>query len=376
MINSLYIHIPFCTAKCSYCSFNSYSGLEGLRERYVEAVCDEMALVASCGYTGPLKTVFFGGGTPSVLSRHLLRKVLGAISSYFSLDSDGEVSMEINPGTVDPAKLDCLLEAGMNRISFGVQSFDDKELGRIGRIHSAEEAVAAITMAERAGFDNISLDLMYGLPSQTHISWQASLATAISLGVKHLSLYQLTVEEQTPLYQMVATERVQLPGEDELAQMDEITARLTGLAGLAQYEISNYAQKGYECRHNIGYWENDEYLGLGAGAVSYHQGSRKRNVADPAHYCSLLEARKSIVIEEEVLDSAASFRETVIMGLRMNRGVSMASLTRRYGISLEKYYGKVLQQLMGRELLEIQGDFLRLTDRGRVFANLVMAELV
>lgn len=376
MTTSLYIHIPFCVARCSYCSFNSYSGLEGLQERYVDALCGEMEKMTSCGHLGPLKTIFFGGGTPSILPCRLLRKVLHSSCTLFPVASDAEISIEINPGTVDMVKLDCLQEAGMNRISFGVQSFDDLELGRIGRIHSAEGAVAAVTMAGKAGFSNISLDLMYGLPGQTQGSWQTSLETAISLGVKHLSLYQLTVEEQTPLKKMVDEGRVQLPDEDTLAAMDALTAKLTDAGGLLQYEISNYAQTGYQCRHNIAYWNNDEYLGVGAGAVSCLQGSRKRNAADPVRYCRMIEAGKSVVIEEETLDTDASFRETIIMGLRMNRGVSVLGLMERYGINPEDYYGETLQKLITQELLELKGGVLCLTGRGRVFANLVMAELV
>jgi putative oxygen-independent coproporphyrinogen III oxidase len=376
MITYLYIHIPFCTAKCSYCSFNSYSGLEALQERYVEALCAELSRMASRGHLEPLETIFMGGGTPSILPNHLLRKVLSTSQTLFPVAAGAEISIEINPGTVDMEKLDCLLEAGVNRISFGVQSFNDQELNQIGRIHSAEEAVLAVTMAAKAGFSNISLDLMYGLPGQIATSWQESLETAISLGVKHLSLYQLTVEEQTPLKKMVDEGRVKLPDEDELATIDEITAKLTVAGGLLQYEISNYAHNGYQCRHNIAYWENDAYLGIGAGAVSCVKGIRKRNVAGPVQYCDLIEAGKSVVIEEETLESEASFRETVIMGLRMNRGVSVSALARRYGLNLEEYYGETLEKLIAGELLELKADFLSLTDRGRAFANLVMAELV
>jgi oxygen-independent coproporphyrinogen-3 oxidase len=302
--------------------------------------------------------------------------VLSSSRTLFPVVSDAEISIEINPGTVDMAKLDCLKEAGVNRISFGVQSFNDLELARIGRMHSAGEALLAVGLAGTVGFSNISLDLMYGLPGQTPERWLVSLNTAISLGVKHLSLYQLIVEEQTPLAKMVDEGRVQLPDEDELAAMDEITAKLTDAGGLLQYEISNYAQTGFQCRHNIAYWKNDEYLGVGAGAVSYLQGSRKRNVAGPARYCSLIEAGKSVVVEEETLDSDASFRETVIMGLRMNRGVSVSGLEERYGINLKEYYGKILQKLISGGLIELKEGELYLTNRGRVFANLVMAELV
>ena len=260
MTTSLYIHIPFCAAKCSYCSFNSYAGLEGLHERYVDSLYREVEKRSSEGHMGPLRTIFLGGGTPTLLSNNLLRKVFSSCFSFFSLAPAGEVSIEANPGTVDSTKLVLLRDLGVNRLSIGVQSFNDQELGRIGRIHTAEEAIRAVEAARQAGFENLSLDLMYGLPGQDPGSWQTSLTTALSLGVKHLSLYQLTVEENTPLEKMVIGDTLQLPDEDALAAMDEITAELTAGAGLIQYEISNYAQAGYECRHNITYWKNGEYL--------------------------------------------------------------------------------------------------------------------
>ncbi len=376
MTTSLYIHIPFCAAKCNYCSFNSYAGLEGLQGRYIDSLCAELGQCTSGGYMGPLRTVFLGGGTPSVLSAALLKNLLASCFACFPVHPDAEISIEANPGTVDRAKFELLKTAGVNRISFGVQSFNDQELGKIGRIHSAEEAAQAVNMAKEAGFDNLSIDLMYGLPGQDPKSWQISLETALSLDLNHLSLYQLTVEEQTPLERMVQDGRLQLPVEDELAAMDEITAKLTAKNGLAQYEISNYARSGYQCRHNITYWENRDYFGVGAGAVSCLRGSRKRNIVAPEEYCDAIESGSSTVIDEETLDLEASFRETVIMALRMNRGVAVKQLEKRYKIRLENHYGKVLQQLIKDKLLEQSEDYLYLTDRGRVFANRVMADLV
>ncbi|MBU0944758.1 MAG: radical SAM family heme chaperone HemW [Proteobacteria bacterium] len=376
MVTALYIHIPFCAAKCSYCSFNSYAGLEGLQERYVEALCVEMVKSASGRRIAPLQTIFLGGGTPTLLSASLLRKVLSSCLALFPLAPDAEISIEANPGTVDGEKLDFLRAAGVNRLSLGVQSFADQELGRIGRIHSAAEAVRAVHMARAAGFQNLSLDLMYGLPDQDAGSWRTSLETAFSLALNHLSLYQLTVEEGTPLERMVREKRVQLPDDDDVAVMDALSTELSAGAGLLQYEISNYAQPGYQCRHNITYWENRDYLAIGSGAVSCLDGCRRRTVAGPEQYCDLIEAGQSVVIEEETLQADASFRETVIMGLRLNRGVSLNQLQRRYGILPEDYYGKILEQLIADGLLVQKGGYLRLTERGRVFANRVMAELV
>jgi len=376
MTSSLYIHIPFCAAKCNYCSFNSYAGLGGLQAAYVRALCAELFQSASGVEQGALKTVFLGGGTPTILSTSQLKQILSICYSAFSVSPDAEISIEANPGTVDRGKLIGLFESGVNRLSIGVQSFNDWELKTIGRIHTAAEAIKAVEMAQAVGFNNLSVDLMYGLPGQSTRSWKTSLETALSLGLKHISIYNLTVEERTPLEKLVREERLQLPGDEDIEIMDGITGECTAAAGFEQYEISNYAKVGYQSRHNITYWENRDYFGFGAGAVSCLNGSRRRNIANPKEYCRFVESGKSVVIEEETLEHDASFRETVIMGLRMNRGVSLSMLENRYGISIEKYYGTILQQLIGSGMLEKVTGFLRLTDKGRPFANGVMAELV
>lgn len=376
MPDSLYIHIPFCTAKCGYCSFNSYSGLDGLQQRYINALLLEMEKMASTHTVAPLKTVFIGGGTPSILQEALLEKLLAAIATLFSLHPGAEVSIEINPGSVDVPKLDILLTGGVNRISFGVQSFVDRELKAIGRIHNGKVAEDAITMAAAAGCENLSLDLMYGLPGQSSRSWRESLTRACSLGTHHLSLYQLSIEGGTPFQKLLDSGQLQLPDEEEVERMDAVTAEITREAGMDQYEISNYAREGYQCHHNIGYWDNAEYLGVGAGAVSCIGGVRQHNIADPRHYCHRVECGESLSVQRECLDTEASFRETVIMGLRMNRGVSVVLLGNRYGIDLENYYGEILQELLQNKLLQFREGFLRLTPQGRIFANTVMAELV
>lgn len=376
MATSLYIHIPFCAAKCSYCSFPSYAGLEGLQGRYVDVLCGELKKCAPERGPEPLQTIFLGGGTPTLLSKRHLRQVVSSCFALFPVADDAEISIEANPGTVDGKKLAFLRGAGVNRISLGVQSFHDQELRRTGRIHSAAEAVRAVSLARAAGFRNLSIDLMYGLPGQDTESWRSSLDIACSLGLNHLSLYQLTVEEGTPLEKRIRENSVQLPDDEEIARMDEISAEVTRAAGLLQYEISNYAQKGYQCRHNITYWENRDYLAVGSGAVSCLHGCRRRNIGNPERYCDLLESGKSAMVAQEILETEASFRETVIMGLRLNRGISVHRLEARYGLLPKSYYGKTFRQLVADGLLHEKAGYLALTDRGRRFANRVMAELV
>jgi len=376
MSSALYIHIPFCISKCNYCSFNSYAGLESLQKRYVEAMLAECRKVITEGQLEALQTIFLGGGTPTLLSNDLLSTLLTSITTIFKTERDCEFSIEANPGTLDQSKLQVLLDAGVNRLSIGVQSFADKELQAISRSHSAEDAKQAIAMAKTAGFKNISIDLMYGLPQQSAKSWKNNLETALSLNIQHLSLYQLTVEEGTPLETMLQNGKRHLPDEDTIADMDDITAALTKQQGLSQYEISNYAKYGFQCRHNINYWENNDFYGIGAGAVGYIRGTRIKNINDPEQYCSLLETAQSVTLEKECLDKNSSFGETMIMGLRMNCGVSIQKLQDRYGLVPDQVYGKTLERLLANNLLEYSDGCLRLTTQGRQFANMVMAELV
>jgi oxygen-independent coproporphyrinogen-3 oxidase len=323
-----------------------------------------------------LQTIFFGGGTPTALPVEMLQQILAVCFSSFAVDLDAEVSMEANPGTVDAGMLEKLRKSGVNRLSFGVQSFVDGELKKIGRIHTADEAAVAVQLAGDAGFENISIDLMYGLPAQSAKSWQFSLEKGVSLAVRHLSLYQLTLEENTPMGNLAERGEILLPDDDTVDEIDELTAKCTAAAGFSRYEISNYSRQNSQCRHNIIYWKNEDYIGIGAGAVSGLNGRRMRNVDDPAEYCSLMEAGASPVVWEEQLEREASFRETVIMGLRMNSGLCLSVLKKRYGIATEEYYGEILRRLLREELLHKSADTLCLTAKGRRFANRVMAELV
>lgn len=376
-MTSIYIHIPFCLSKCSYCSFSSWPGLQPLHARYVAALlCEAEQTAAVAAAVQPLSSLFLGGGTPTILAGRELVAIIERCRDLFGFTPQAEISVEANPGTVDFGKLIQMRSCGINRLSIGVQSFNNHELRCIGRSHSAEEAVAAVNLATAAGFDNLNLDLMYGLPGQDAASWQQSLELALSLAPTHLSLYELTLEPGTPFHTRWQEGTLRLPEESELVAIDQITADLCARAGFAQYEISNYTRVGCECRHNINYWENGEYLALGAGAVSCVNRRRQRRVSDPHRYCELVEKGQSVIEEEECLEPAASFKETVIMGLRMTQGVSRAQLRSRYGRDVETEYGAILQRLVSQELLELSETHLRLSARGRRFANQVMAELV
>ncbi len=373
----MYIHIPFCLGKCAYCSFNSYAGMEGLYPRYVEAVKKELSRQRDKGRSGPLHTLFFGGGTPSVLEPASLCAIIDHCRELFGFTDDIEISLEANPKSVDFIKMITLRQAGVNRLSIGVQSFLDNELDILGRLHSAQNNWDCIRDAVAGGFENISVDLMYGLPYQKVSSWQWNLEIALALGVSHLSLYQLTLEDGTRMQKRVAAGEMVLPDEEEILKMDEVTRRLLSNGqAFRQYEIANYALNGYFCKHNLNYWHNNEYYAAGAGAVAYVNGTRSRNISHPSRYCEMVENEGDLFEESETLTLEESFRETVIMGLRMVEGIDLDLLFRRYNIDFRSYYGEYLNTLVQGGLGDFEQDRFRLTAAGRQVANQILAELV
>lgn len=375
----LYIHVPFCLRKCTYCDFYSVAGHGKLFKRYVAAVRSQIRRAGQESRHGEFRpnSIFFGGGTPTVLGSDQLIELLRECERKFACCADQlETSIEVNPATVTGNDYLQLRRAGFNRISIGVQTLDDGELATIGRLHTAAEAEQAVSLARRAGFSNLSLDLMYGLPGQNFASWQQTLARALDLAPEHLSIYELTLAQGTPMADMVEQGRLRLPDEDEVLSMLEHTLRLTARAGLQRYEISSYARPGAMCIHNINYWQNGTYLGLGPAAVSCLSGRRLSAVADVEQFCSRIESRTSVWTDDEKLDREARFRETIIIGLRMLKGVSLSSLEQRFSINPVEYYGSILERLQQRKLITLAGDRLYLSEQGLLLANTVMAELV
>ena len=375
-MNSLYLHIPFCLSKCLYCSFSSYPGLDNLHQSYCSALGRDIRQSYWEQHGRPLNTLFIGGGTPTVLNPKQLIDISKTCREVYGFRSDAEISIEANPGTVNLDDLQSLRQAGFNRLSLGMQSGHDDELLALGRHHNAAQSISAFKDARRAGFSNISLDLMYGLPDQTPGLWQQSLEQALALQPEHLSLYQLSLEEGTDFNRRFQQGLLLLPDDKETLEMDEITVELCSRNGFRQYEISNFSRPGFECRHNIVYWHNDEYLACGAGAVSYLNTRRSRRHSDPALYTKQVEQGKSVLEESEQLELKASFRETVVMGLRLFEGVAEKRLLNRFGLSYLDVYGNNLSKLREDGLLELTSSVLALTEKGRRFANLVMAELV
>ena len=374
---SIYIHVPFCVKKCAYCDFASFAGRLPQREGYVEAVCREMRAQAAFFGSRRVRTVFFGGGTPTLLSGEQIARLMDALRESFDLAPDAEITMEGNPGTLTRESLSSYRAAGVNRLSLGVQSMDDGLLAAIGRIHTAQEAVKAVRMAREAGFDSLNLDLMLGLPGQTAGMWRDTLAGALALGPEHLSCYALIVEEGTPLAaQAKAGTCAPLPDEDALAQMDAITAELTRAAGLLRYEVSNWAAPGRECRHNVVYWECLPYLGLGLAAHSDMDGRRFANPSSWADYMALTAVPSSVREAEGGGTREERLFERMMMGLRMTRGVDAARFARDFGGAPEDFWPETIARMTRGGLMRREGERLRLTPRGMDVMNGVLVELL
>jgi oxygen-independent coproporphyrinogen-3 oxidase len=373
----LYLHIPFCKSRCAYCSFNSHA-CQSPPAAYLAALASQIRHWADQPWCRErtFATLFIGGGTPTIYGGNELAHLVGLCLNSFNFTEDAEITVEANPNTVTEQALANLRRAGVNRLSLGVQAFSGRLLGALGRSHTKAEACAAIKAARKAGFANINLDLMYGLPGQGVADWRESLDQALAFGPEHLACYELTIEEETPFARLVERGELILPEEEEALAMAALTHDLLAQAGLQRYEISNYAIPGKECRHNLNYWRNGSYLGLGAGAVSCLSGFRFSTVREPEPFTGLVQKGELPLAEGECLPLAARFRESVVMGLRMIQGVSFAPLQRRFGLTPVGYYGNILDELQAQGLVAVTQDSLRLTVAGLPVANQVLARLV
>jgi len=371
----LYIHIPFCLSKCAYCDFTSYPGRVDLIPAYVEAVLAEARLYRNLLAREEVASLYLGGGTPSLLPPEELTKILGLLSSC-RLAEPVEVTMEANPGTIDQAKIEAFLAAGGNRLSLGLQTHDPMLLELLGRRHTTAEAADAARLARALGVNQISLDLIYGLPGQTVACWEETLSYALSLAPDHLSVYSLELHPGTPLAARVTAEQAVLPDEEEAAAMLEQAMTVLPEAGLRQYEIANFARPGAECRHNLNYWRNGSYLGLGAAAHSHLTGKRRANLADLDRYLTAVDARQVPVAFTEEISPSEDLVETLLLGLRLREGIALDLFPRRFGHTVETLFGAALTGLVGEHLVALDGERLRLTDSGVVLADYVLRTLV
>lgn len=370
----LYVHVPFCTAKCHYCDFNSYAGLDRLFGTYVDAVRREIAMQPE-GLR--LRTIFFGGGTPSLIEPADLGRVLDAARERFDLPDGIEITMEANPGTVAEARLAAFRERGVNRISFGVQSFDAGILADLGRIHDPAQAASARMAARSAGFDSVNLDFIYGLPGQTLGQWRDTLARAVELAPEHLSLYSLTVEPGTLFFRRAEQGRLPLPDEDLVADMYELADELLGTAGYEQYEISNWSRgPGHHCEHNLGYWRNLDYLGVGPGAHSWFGGERYVDTRSPIAWAKQIQAGELPIAEREVIPPALQLGETTMLGLRLMEGIDLDELSTRFGIDARARFAAPIAETTQLGLLVVEGARMRLTRRARLLGNEVFGRFL
>ncbi len=426
---ALYVHVPFCRMRCAYCDFNTYAGLEELVLDYVAAVCREVEAAGERWGRLTVPTIYFGGGTPSLLPLDLLAELLHVSRLTFRVPDSAEITLEANPGTVTPGYLRGLRELGVNRLSLGVQSAHEDELRLLGRIHTWAQAVEAVGWAREVRFANLNLDLIFGLPAQTLARWRETLEAALRLSPEHLSLYGLSVEQGTPLENRISSGELPAPDEDLAAEMYELAEEVLAGAGFFHYEISNWARMNDEwrmtngelriandelrmtngelrrwwpgpgpgpgiwnlklealsehvspfvCRHNLVYWRNEPWLGVGAGAHSWLDGQRWANVRHPREYVAACGTGCQPVLceEVEVIDHRLEMGETMMLGLRLAEGVRAGSFEARFGEALEEVFGKELGELRELGLLEWDGSLARLTARGRLLGNRVFARFV
>ncbi|MBX3028228.1 radical SAM family heme chaperone HemW [bacterium] len=374
----LYLHIPYCDSKCPYCDFNSYAAKQWPERAYAAALIAEMRAAAAqpAWAAGRVQTIFFGGGTPSLFAPATIAELLAAARAAWPVAADAEITLEANPGTVDEAKLRGFRQAGVNRISFGVQSFHDQHLRTLGRIHSAAEARAAIAAARAAGFANLNLDLIFAVPGQTAEQWNADLQTAVELAPEHISAYGLTYEEGTAFHaQRRSGALTPLPEEAEVAMFTQ-TRRVLAASGYDAYEISNFARPGRACAHNLNYWRAGAYLGLGAGAHSFAPhpapGRRWGNEKSPVRYTERATASGTARASEEQLSEAQARGEIAFLGLRCTDGFALDEFAARFGCDAASAFPH-LDRLVRDGLVEIAGDRCRLTARGLLVADSVFA---
>jgi len=378
---SLYLHIPFCHTRCHYCDFNTYAGMLPLREPYVKALVKEIALAGtmaqhSDGTKRRSRTIFFGGGTPSLLTVAQITRLLDACFASFAVDDDAEITMEANPGTLDQEQLRGIRAAGINRLSMGAQSFDAELLQKLGRIHTPEEITQAVEFARAAGFTSINIDFMFGLPGQTLQHWRETLDSALALRPEHLSLYSLIIEEGTPFHSWVDEGRITPGDEDLCADMYEYADERLRNAGYENYEISNWALPGHHSRHNLTYWQNLPYIGMGAGAYSTFGGRRFSNIREPLEYIKAVNAQRLPEADSELIERELEMSETAFLALRTAMGLHLPTFAQRFSQPFAQFVGDRLQPVEEAGLLEHEDDWLRLSKRGRLLGNEVFLRLL
>ena len=388
----LYLHIPFCVRKCNYCDFLSASGTKEELNTYVQALCKEINHYKDFAKEYIVKTVFLGGGTPSLLTADQMKLIFENLNQIFTIDPIAEITMEMNPGTVNIEKLRSYKQAGINRVSIGLQSTENKELKMLGRIHTYEDFLNTWEAVEQVGFKNRNIDLMSALPGQTIKSWENTLRKILELNPEHISAYSLILEEETKFYEWYNKGRFdagewKLPSEDDEYTMGEMTIQMLESCGMHRYEISNYAYPGKECRHNLGYWDRVEYLGIGAGAASLisiqskntseiQEQIRFNHVKNRNKYIQNINQKQAIEIEQENLTLENQMEEFMYLGLRKTAGISKNKFLKFFGRDIGEVYGSIIKRLEEDQLIISKEDNLMLTHRGMDISNYVLSEFL
>ncbi|KAA8501286.1 oxygen-independent coproporphyrinogen III oxidase [Mediterraneibacter catenae] len=383
----LYVHIPFCVRKCAYCDFLSAPADTQERTLYIDALTEEIRARKNDFNAYRVSTIFLGGGTPSILEGDDSARIFRALQENFDISDDAEITMEVNPGTVTEEKAASWRKSGVNRLSIGLQSADDRELKMLGRIHTYREFLDTWKIVREAGFENVNVDLISATPGQNLRSWSETLRKAADLGPEHISAYSLIIEEGTPFYERYGDGSGEdenkgnhlppLPDEDTEREMYKATEKILAEYGYHRYEISNYSKTGYECRHNLGYWERKEYLGLGLGASSLISECRFHNTADMGKYLRLYENAGTDICEDiEHLSVEDQMEEFMFLGLRKTVGISVDDFRKAFGKEIREVYGEQMRKLEEQRLIEYSGNRVRLTERGTDISNYVFSEFM
>ena len=370
MSGSLYIHIPFCLSKCRYCDFNSVPFQKQIADRYIYALNKEIK--SRSRNLQLVNTVYIGGGTPTILNSQQLNKIIQILKDSFDIAQDAEISIEANPGALDRDKLDAMVCSGINRISIGAQSFIDSELSFLGRKHNSADIDNAVSNARDAGFANVSLDLIYGLPKQKLQHWKDSVSKIIALRPEHISAYELTIENNTPLADDIITGKYIMPDEDLISEMYYFAIKELTDADYQQYEISNFARSGYKCIHNLNYWNRGEYLGFGAGAHSFYNGTRQSNIRDISRYCELIESSSEAVEDLEFINEVEAIKEVIFLGLRKSEGIDLLLMP----VEVADKIKKAASDLVRSSLVCFDNSRMKLTQKGFILSNEVIVRVL
>ena len=373
----LYIHIPYCIHKCGYCDFNSHPVKQDEMDHYIDALVCEMQHYAKIhSDTNSIRTIFLGGGTPTTLTAFQLDRIFKECINNFTIVSDAEITIEANPATIGIEQMKSIRQTGYNRISIGVQSFDKTELKVLDRAHGPEEIHSTVDCARKAGFENLSLDLMFAIPNQSLSSWENNLNKAIEKNPEHISTYNLTIEQGTAFSKLESNGKLIMPDDGHQLELYKKTIERLKIKGLHHYEISNFARPGKKCKHNITYWENSNTLGIGAGASSYIDGTRFKNINLPAHYIRQVKEKKTAVEYSETLNSRQAMGETIMLGLRLIEGISIHQFEKRFQISFTIFFKTIISSLKEKGLVVIEKDYLRLSKKGLFLADSVILEFI